>query len=153
MIRELAAAQAHVEQHLPRLLTPDEGDRFRTSIRAAHLGNLRIADNAEMAILSVGRPLTAAEILARLQGATLSQSACCTTGQTPAALNQQLQATMHGAARSGAVIHVHTWSRWDRVRLVLPWLLIGILLGALSTTCVDAYLTSQRNALPVEAGR
>ena len=36
MILEIAEAQAHAEQALGRAFTPDEGERFRESIKAAH---------------------------------------------------------------------------------------------------------------------
>lgn len=43
----------------------------------------------------------------------------------------ELRPVAPGLLASSALVRTHRWSRWDRIRLVLPWFCLGLLAGAL----------------------
>lgn len=41
----------------------------------------------------------------------------------------ELRPVAPGLLDSAALVCTHRWSRWDRIRLVMPWFCLGLLVG------------------------
>lgn len=146
MILALAKAQETAEAQLRRPLTFDEGDSFRSSIRASHLAAtttpFQIRDQDGVVVLQAGPPpptttsppLTAAQILQRLGH---GQLAC--TASAVSFREQQPLPPPKLLAQGETIVQVHSWSRWEKIRFAVPFLLLGLCLGALCTASVALF--------------